>query len=180
MHQGQAQRYFPLPDYDLSIVNSVKLTIYGKIVDPAYSRTLIKHGELILSEIIALDRIQKKLSIDSDIAQKLKRAKLIEGRKPHFHISSKVAAVTDKKVEYINTRAQDDEHYIRLILNYLQQFNSATRSDFNKLLLDKLSDALSEKQKLAKIGNLLTKMKKNGTILTSGPKMKANWTLNNR
>jgi ATP-dependent DNA helicase RecG len=34
---GQARRYFPLPDYDLSESGAVKLTIYGSVVDPAYS-----------------------------------------------------------------------------------------------------------------------------------------------
>ncbi|MBL8470830.1 MAG: putative DNA binding domain-containing protein, partial [Rhodocyclaceae bacterium] len=42
MYVGQARRYFPLPDYDLSERDAVKMTIYGGVVDPAYSRLLIQ------------------------------------------------------------------------------------------------------------------------------------------
>lgn len=38
MYARQAKRYFPMPDYDLSDSNAVKLTIYGGVVDPAYSQ----------------------------------------------------------------------------------------------------------------------------------------------
>ena len=42
IYAGQARRYFPLPDYDLSDPGAVKLTIYGGVGDPAYSRLLIQ------------------------------------------------------------------------------------------------------------------------------------------
>lgn len=38
-------------------------------------------SDLLLQEIFALDRIQKKLPIDDVVAKHLRRSKLIEGRK---------------------------------------------------------------------------------------------------
>jgi len=59
MHLGQARRYFPMPDYDLTNPSVVKITIYGSIVDPAYSRMLIQKTDLPLTDILCLDRVQK-------------------------------------------------------------------------------------------------------------------------
>lgn len=60
IHTRQAKRYFPLPDFDLQNGNSVKMTLHGKVVDPAYSKALMERADLILPDIIALDHIQKK------------------------------------------------------------------------------------------------------------------------
>ncbi len=49
MFVGQAKRYFPLPDYDLSESGTVRLTIHGAIVDAAYSRILIENTNLPLT-----------------------------------------------------------------------------------------------------------------------------------
>lgn len=42
MYTGQARRYFPLPDYDLKEPQVVKTTLYGHIVDLAYTECLSK------------------------------------------------------------------------------------------------------------------------------------------
>ena len=81
MHVGQARRYFPMPDYDLSEPQAVKMTIHGRVVDPAYSRLLIQKTDLPLEDILALDRIQKKLPLnDEGVLRHLRKAGLIEGR----------------------------------------------------------------------------------------------------
>lgn len=164
MHIGQARRYFPLPDYDLSEPDAVKITIHGKIVDPAYSRMLIQKTDLSLQEIFALDRVQKKLPIDDGMVKQLRRAKLIEGRKPNFFVSAAVAAATASKADYIRTRAQDDDYYIKLIRDYLVKFGSATRKELDTLLWGKLSDALDDEQKYNKISNLITNMRRSEKI----------------
>ena len=45
--------------------------------------------------------------------------------------------------------------YKELIINYLKQFDSASKDDIRKLLIDKLPDAMGEDQKENKIRNLL-------------------------
>lgn len=180
MHIGQARRYFPLPDYNLSESNVVRMTIYGGVVDPAYSKLLIQKTDLPLSDILALDRVQKKLPIPDEKIQRLRRAKLIEGRKPNLHVSAYVAAATSKRADYIKTRFQDDAHYKKLITDYLEKFGKASRQDINELIFDKLSSVLSDDQKEIKIGNLLTSMRRAGTIYNAGVRGKPEWKLSER
>src|SRR3989338_682790 len=177
MHLGQARRYFPMPDYDLSEPLAVKMTIHGSIVDPAYSRLLIQKTDLSLPEIFALDRVQKKLPLDEAMVKHLRRANLIEGHKPNLHVSATVANATATKADYIRTRAQDDEFYAKQVADYLTQFGSATRQEIDKLLWVKLSDALDDEQKQNKIGNLLTSMRQDDLIENTGSRKATQWVL---
>jgi ATP-dependent DNA helicase RecG len=177
MHMGQARRYLPLPDYDLSNIGSVRMTVHGAVADPAYTRLLIQKTDLPLTDILALDRIQKRLPIDDVVAARLRKAGLIEGRKPNFHVSASVAGVTASKAEYIRTRAQDDMFYAKLLTDYLESYGEATRSDINRLLLNKLSEALSEKQKMVKINSLLTKLRRKEVIFNAGVDSAPKWKL---
>jgi len=180
MYSGQARRYFPMPDYDLSEPKVVKMTIHGSIVDPAYSRLLIQKTDLSLQEIFALDRVQKKLPLDEATVKHLRRAKLIEGHKPNLYVSATVATATATKADYIRTRAQDDEFYIKLVMDYLAKFGSASRKEIDTLLRDKLSDALDTRQKENKIGNLLTSMRQTEKIRNSGSRKAPKWVLNEK
>lgn len=175
MHIGQAKRHFPLPDYDLSEPQVVKMTIHGSVIDPAYSRMLIQKTDLSLQDIFALDRVQKKLPIDEVMAKHLRREMLIEGRKPNFHVSASVATATATKADYIRTRTQDDEFYAKLVIDYLEKFGSATRSELDKLLLPKLSEVLTPEQKMTKVSTLLTKMRRNGLIINAGSDKASSW-----
>jgi len=177
LYAGQARRYFPLPDYDLRVHRTVKLTLYGGVVDPAYSRLLIQKTDLPLTDVLALDRIQKKLSIPDEVATHLRRSKLIEGRKPNYHVSALVAQATAHKIDYIRTRAQDDTFYAKLLTDYLENFGQASRKEINTLLLGKLSDALSETQKYNKISNLIAKLRQRGVIVNTSSDAAPCWQL---
>lgn len=62
----------------------------------------------------------------------------------------------------------DDQHYKQLVVEYLERFGTAKRVDIDRLLLDKLSDVLDEKQKHHKIKNLLQSMKNQDLIANKG------------
>ncbi|MDE2464385.1 MAG: putative DNA binding domain-containing protein, partial [Alphaproteobacteria bacterium] len=94
MYARQVKRYFPMPDYDLTVAGAVKMTIYGGVVDLAYSRLLIQKTDLPLADVLALDRVQKNLLIPDDAAARLRKAGLIEGRKPKYYVSASVAKAT--------------------------------------------------------------------------------------
>lgn len=177
MHARQARRYFPMPDYDLSEAGAVRLTIYGSVVDPAYSRLLIQKIDLPLVDVLALDRVQKKLPVPDAAASRLRKAGLIEGRKPNLFVSASVAKATASLEDYLRTRGQDDAFYLKLITDYLAMKGEASRADINKLLLDKLSEALSEKQKAIKVSSLLTKLRRKGTIVNVGSDTASCWKL---
>ncbi len=175
MHLGQARRYFPMPDYDLSEAGVVRMSIPGSIVDPAYSRMLMQKTSLPLADILALDRVQKRLPLEDAMVKHLRRAGLIEGRKPNMHVSASVAKATASKADYIRTRAQDDTFYAKLIADYLAKFGKATREEIDKLLWNKLSDALDETQKQNKISNLLTNLRRAGHIRNIGSRKAPQW-----
>ncbi|QDT04222.1 Divergent AAA domain protein [Rubripirellula lacrimiformis] len=177
MYVGQARRYFPLPDYDVSEHGTVRLTIPGALVDEAYSRILIQKTDLPLEDVFALDRVQKGLPIESQALKRLRRAKLVEGRKNQLHVSEQVASITGDKARYIRTRAQDDAHYKQLILDFIGRFGSASREDVDELLLKNLSEALGEEQKRTKVSNLLTAMRRAGTIHNAGSRTQPRWKL---
>jgi hypothetical protein len=71
MHIGQARRYFPMPDYDLSEANVTRMTLYGGVIDQAYSEMLMLKTNLPLADILALDRVQKKLTVDDEMTKHL-------------------------------------------------------------------------------------------------------------
>ncbi|MBY0362235.1 MAG: putative DNA binding domain-containing protein [Phreatobacter sp.] len=173
----QRQRFFPLPDFDLSAPQVVRLTIHGRVVDPAYSLLLMQQTGLPLADVLALDRVQKRLPITDEAIRHLRLSNLIDGRKPNIHVSATVAAATADKAAYIRTRAQDDEHYAKLVIDYLRNFEQASRSEIDKLLTDKLSDALTGEQKQDKIGNLLTKMRRQGRIQNTGTRGRPVWKI---
>ncbi|HET9034080.1 MAG TPA: RNA-binding domain-containing protein [Dokdonella sp.] len=177
MYRGQARRYFPMPDYDLSEPGAVRMTIYGGVMDLAYSRLLIQKTDLPLMDVLALDRVQKKLAIPDDAAGRLRKAGLIEGRKPNYFVSASVADATASKADYIRTRAQDDEFYAKLLTDYLEKFGKASRGEINKLLLGKLSDALNDTQKDNKVANLLTNLRRKGRIHNTGSRGHPVWRL---
>ena len=176
MYEMQRRRYLPMPDYEVA-GDAVVMTLYGGVVDPAYTRVLMEHGGLKLADVLALDRVQKGLEVPDEAVRVLKRKGLIEGRKPRYRVSSTVAAASGKKAAYIKTRAFDDQHYADMLVQYLREFGTASRKDVDDLLWDKLSDALDEAQKANKIGNLLSSLRRKGVILNAGSKPAPAWKL---
>jgi len=62
-------------------------------------------------------------------------------------VSAKIAAVTGDKSTYIRRLPFDKAHYKKMIVSYLRKFGGAKRKDIDDLLIDKISDALSDPQK---------------------------------
>ena len=165
----QRKRYFPLPDYDFSESQRVKVRLYGKVLDENYTRALITNTDLELHEVMALDRVQKRLPLNEEQFKLLKRKHLVEGRRPNLVVSAKVAKAIGGKARYIHNRGLDKAHYKELVLEYLRKYQKATPTDLAELLMDKLPDVLNHDQKKHKIRNLLQEMSsKDKTIRNSG------------
>ncbi|MBY0340265.1 MAG: putative DNA binding domain-containing protein [Rhodocyclaceae bacterium] len=178
MFKGQANRFLPLPDFDLSEAGHVSLHIQGRFLDENYSRTLLSHANLGWDEILALDAVQKGKVLDEDKLQSLRRRGLVEGRRTRLHVATEIAAATDTEAEYIRHRAFDDRYFCDLILDYLKTFGEGRRADFDRLLAGKLSELLSEQQKDVKIKHLLQRLRREQKIELTGGKTKAGvWRL---
>ena len=174
----QQRRFFPMPDYKIDQAKrEVSVRIYGKLIDEGYYRLLKANPDLSLDDCIALDMVQKHELIEKEKAARLKKLHLIEGRYPKLFLSAYVAKTADKeelKTEYIKNRSFNDQHFKEMIVSYLQSFGGATRAELNALLKSKLSDVLTDEQKIRKVGNLLSAMKKDKVIQLSDGKR---WTL---
>ena len=159
----------------------VVVLLHGEILDENYTELLLTcHNELNLIDVIALDKVQKKHPIDEDAFKRLKAQGLVEGRRPNLFVSAKIAAATGDKATYIKNRAFDRLHYREMVVAYLRQFGDATRADFEKLLMGKLSDLLNDRQKKDFIRNLLQDLKRDGVIEPNGPNRWARWRLSKR
>ncbi len=171
----QIERFFPLPEYDLSS-NKVKVKLSGKIIDENFAKILGNRQSLDLKTIIILDRVQKKLPISDAEAKNLKKEGLIEGRKGQYFLSDGVAEALEKKADYIKNKAFDKAYYKDLILKFLNKYQSASRKEIDNLIFDKLSDILSEQQKKRKINNLLNEMaNKDASIKNYGDRKNPKW-----
>jgi len=170
----QQKRYFPMPDYQIDQAKKeVTVKIYGKLINEQYYRLLKANPDLSLFDCIALDMVQKHETIDKDIAARLRKLHLVEGRYPKLFLSAYTAKTVDNKelkTEYIRNKSFNDLHFKDMIVQYLRSFGGATRAELNTLLQSKLSDVLTEEQKIRKIGNMLSALKKDGIIRLSEKK----------
>jgi ATP-dependent DNA helicase RecG len=176
MFNFQRQRYFPMPDYDFA-ERSVKLTIEGKVLDEDYARILAQHSDLTLEEIFLLDKVQKKKPLTSTEEKHLKSKRLIEGRKPNYYLSKKVAQQTDQKAEYSRNKALHKEQYFTFIKNAIQQHGFLETKDIRGLLWKILPEWMDDIQKNNKIRNLITELSRKGVIKNVGTKKKPIWRL---
>lgn len=156
----QRKRFYPLPDVDTSIADSVSVTIHGKVIDVNYTAALAENEALSFHDVILLDRVQKRATIEKAEADALRRKKLVEGRYPKLFVAAKVASGPAEKAQYIKNKAFDDKHYKDMIEEYIKKYGSAEKKEIEKLVIDKLSDVLDEAQKKKKVDNLLQAMSK--------------------
>ena len=175
----QKARFFPLPDYDLSD-GRVKLTLKGKVLDMDYARLLASHIDLSLQEIMALDKVQKRQTLDEEEHRLLKEKGLIEGRKPNYFIAKSVAQKTGQKATYSKNKALDKQYYLELICKALHEHGSMTRKELDDLLWKKLPDWMTDTQRKHKVANLIGELRRDQKIVNKGGYAYPIWVLINK
>lgn len=63
------------------------------------------------------------------------------------------------------------------MIDYLTQYDGASRKEIDDLLGKYLPEALDPKQQRAKLTNLLTRMRTEGAIRNAGSRQKPRWEL---
>lgn len=180
VYRIQKDKFFPMPDYDLTSEAQVSVRVYGKILNERYTYILFNHPELDLETVYLLDQVQKGKgnSLNKDAVAFLRKHKLIEGRINSLYLSAEVSQAIDDEASYIKNKAFDDQYYKDMIVKYITQYGKAKKKDIRNLLWDKLPDVLSETQKEYKIGNLLSSLKNAGIICPdSNNQQRAYWIL---
>lgn len=170
MFNKQRDRLFPMPDYEIGN-NKVKVTIVGRVLDEDYAKILIKDKTLKLVEIEMLSRLQMRKPLSDAEIDYLRKRKLIEGRKNALYIANNIAKTTGQKAKYTRNKGLDDQYYKDLIITSLRHNTRMGRSEINDLLLNKLPEVLTDKQKEYKVTNLLSALRKAGKIRLGGNKL---------
>ncbi|GHT24744.1 hypothetical protein AGMMS4957_18290 [Bacteroidia bacterium] len=149
----QRERFFPLPTYDISGEDHTEVTIHGELINENYSRQLKKHPELSLDDVIALDKVQKRLPVSEDDITRLRELKLVAGWASELQIAGNYSKIT----------YQD---YKQMILDLIiTQNGSATREDIVNLIMPTLSPDEPMAKKLRKITNIVAKLSKQEGII---------------
>lgn len=175
MFERQMHRFFPMPDYNLIEPDRVQVNLPGSILDEQYSRLLMERADLDLWQVIQLDRVQKRQQISQEAHRWLKAAGLVEGRYPNLLIAGRVAKVTGQKARHIRERGFNKQYYLDAIAALIREHQPIPRLEIDRLLLDKLPEILNEKQKKAKIHNLMTELAKKGKIQNRGSRAQPAW-----
>lgn len=164
MNRSQANRYLPLPDYDLSDPGEVRLTIYGNVVDEGYTKLLMQNSALPFEDVLALDHVQKGRPISDSALRRLRNKHLVEGRRPHLRVSAVVADATGTRASYLQARGQSDEYCCALITDYLKRHERASRATLDSIVFPALSSDLTDEQRNNKVKNLLAKLRRDNVI----------------
>jgi ATP-dependent DNA helicase RecG len=176
MFVKQRERFFPLPDYDLSEPERVKVTLRGRILDERYTRLLMARSGLDLATIVLLDKVQKGVRIASEDARRLKAAGFVEGRYPNLIVAGPVATATGQKAQHIRNRGFDSRYYRDLIVALVREHQPVSREDIDKLLLDKLPEVLTPAQRASKVHNLISSLS-GKLIRNAGTRQTPQWVL---
>lgn len=179
MYQIQRDKCFPLPSYDLTDINRVKVTLYGKILDRNYTELLHANGNLDLRKVFLLDLIQKKETISKADYLTLKKEKLVEGRYPHIYVSYNVANLVGHKEDYVLNQGLKNDVYRQMILNALETMGEATVLELRTVLVGTFPSHMDEKQQSRKVSNILQVMKKEGIVEVHGTAHGARWKKTN-
>lgn len=177
MYQIQRDKCFPLPTYDLNIINRVKVTVYGKILDKNYTQLLYTNGDLDMRTVFLLDQVQKHEVVSKESFKQLKKQGLVEGRYPNIFVSFKVADIVGQKAVYVRNKGLNDDICKQLIIKALESMGEASKQELMEVLEKALPEVLSDEQKSKKVSNLLQAMKKEGLVLAEGKNRYAKWSL---
>lgn len=172
----QKARCFPLPSYDLDVVNRVSVTVYGKVLDKNYTRLLHSNGDLDLKTVFLLGQVQKRKTISKDDYKSLRKSGLVEGRYPALYVSYKIAEAVGDKAGYVRNKGLEEKILKELIISALKN-GPLKKADIYEAVKHAFPDVLTEEKQYKKLSNLLQKMKKEGIVDVRGSAVHAGWLL---
>ena len=167
----QWKRHFPMPDYEIDAANKeVAVRLYGNAINEKYTKLLKENKDLSLENCILLDAVQKGHRLNESDAKNLLERGLVEGEYPDLTISLNIARQTKQLPEYTKVKGLERHKIKQMALQYIQ--NAGEDGAKKNSLLDYLKDVLpqrnSQEQNLRLLGNILSEMNTEGSVVLKG------------
>ena len=176
VYEIQRGRMLPLPTYDLSEPSRVSVTVYGKVLDEAYTRLLASEPDMDLETVFMLDLVQKGNPITREQAKTLRGRGLVEGRYPKLTLSSRVAGIIGTHEEYVRQKGLDASICKELIVKLLRT-RSCTRAEIVSAISHALPEDMSGEQRKKHVSYLLQELRKERRIRPDGARGGAKWVI---
>jgi len=158
----QRERFFPMPTYDISDENHTKVTVHGELLNSNYTNILFANPDLSFDDVIALDKVQKKLPVNKAEVVRLRSLKLVKGR------SAMLEIVGDD-----NSNGLNNKDLKRMVLDFILEKEAATKDEIEAFLLPLLPAYMTVSKKQKKISNLIAELSfQERKILNSSPSKK--------
>ena len=176
VYEIQRGRMLPLPTYDLSEPSRVSVTIYGRVLNEAYTQLLASEPKMDLETVFMLDLVQKGKPITREQAQALRNRGLVEGRYPKLTLSSKVAGIIGTHEEYVRQKGLDTSICKELIVKLLRT-RSCTRAEIVSAISHALPEDMDDKQRKKHVSYLLQELRREHRIKPDGTRGSAKWII---
>lgn len=176
VYEIQRGRMLPLPTYDLSEPSRVSVTVYGRVLDEAYTRLLASEPDMDLETVFMLDLVQKGNPITREQAKTLRSRGLVEGRYPKLTLSSRVAGIIGTHEEYVRQKGLDASICKELIVKLLRT-RSCTRAEIVSAISHALPEDMSGEQRKKHVSYLLQELRKERRIQPDGARGSAKWVI---
>ena len=167
----QWERRFPMPDYEIDAAKKeVAVRLYGNAINEKYTKLLKDNKDLSLEDCILLDAVQKGHRLSESDAKILLERGLVEGEYPDLTISLSIARQTKQLPEYTKVKGLERDKIKQMALQYIQ--NAGEEGTKKNSLLDYLKDVLpqrnSQEKNLRLLGNILSEMNTDGSVVLRG------------
>lgn len=176
VYEIQRGRMLPLPTYDLSEPSRVSVTVYGRVLDEAYTRLLASEPDMDLETVFMLDLVQKGNPVTREQAKTLRGRGLVEGRYPKLTLSSRVAGIIGTHEEYVRQKGLDASICKELIVKLLRT-RSCTRAEIVSAISHALPEDMSGEQRKKHVSYLLQELRKERRIRPDGARGSAKWVI---
>lgn len=176
VYEIQRSRMLPLPTYDLSEPDRVSVTVYGRVLDEAYTRLLASEPDMDLETVFMLDLVQKGSPVTREQARVLRSRGLVEGRYPRLTLSSKVAGIIGTHEEYVRQKGLDTSICKGLIVKLLRT-RPCTRAEVVSAISHALPEGMGDEQRKKHVSYLLQELRKEHRIRPDGARGNAKWVI---
>ena len=167
----QWERRFPMPDYEIDAAKKeVAVRLYGNAINEKYTKLLKENKDLSLEDCILLDAVQKGHRLSESDAKNLLERGLVEGEYPDLTISLSIARQTKQLPEYTKVKGLERDKIKQMALQFIQ--NAGEDGAKKNSILDYLKEVLpqrnSQEQNLRLLGNILSEMNTEGSVVLRG------------